>query len=212
MATHLDDEEDLERLKTWWRENWIALVGGLVIGFGAIGGWEGYKSWKQGRAESASQLYEELRKDLAERKTDEARKLVDTLVADYAGTPYAAVASLALAQNAVEQQQFAEAQTRLRWVVDHADDAAVVQLARLRLARALYAEAKHDEALNALQGEAGPFAALYEELRGDVQLAKGDRAAARSAYERALAASEADAGTRPLLEQKRDDLAGGTAS
>ena len=41
MATHLDEEEELENLKRWFRENWVALAAGLVIGFGAIGGWQG---------------------------------------------------------------------------------------------------------------------------------------------------------------------------
>ncbi|MGQ0529142.1 MAG: YfgM family protein [Panacagrimonas sp.] len=208
MATHLDDEDDLEKLKTWWKDNWIALVGGLVIGFGGIGGWEGYKRWRDGRAETASQMYEELRRGLADNKTDDARVIADRLAAEFASTPYAASAALSLAQTQAQAAQWDEAVTRLRWVVDHADDAGMVQLARLRLARALLGQAKHDEALTALSsGDAGDFASLVEELRGDIQLAKGDKAAARSAYEKALAAAEASAGNRPLLQRKLDDLA-----
>ena len=36
MANHHDDEQELENLKRWFKENWIALAAGLVIGFGAI--------------------------------------------------------------------------------------------------------------------------------------------------------------------------------
>ena len=207
MATHLDDEDDLERLKTWWKDNWIALVGGLVIGFGGIGGWEAYKRWNNGRAETASQMYEEMRRGLAAGKTDEARVIADRLTSEFASTPYAASAALSVAQTQAQAAQWDEAVTRLRWVVDHADDVGMVQLARLRLARALLGQAKHDEALSALNGDAGDFASLVEELRGDIQLAKGDKLAARSAYEKALAAAEASAGNRPLLQQKLDDLA-----
>ena len=207
MATHLDDEDDLERLKTWWKDNWIALVGGLVIGFGGIGGWEGYKRWRDGRAETASQMYEEMRRGLAEGKTEEAGVIADRLASEFASTPYAASAALSLAQTQAQAAQWGEAASRLRWVVDHADDQGMVQLARLRLARALFGQAKHDDALSALVGDAGEFASLVEELRGDIQLAKGDKAAARSAYEKALAAAEASAGNRPLLQQKLDDLA-----
>lgn len=207
MATHIDDEEDLEKLKTWWRDNWVALVGGLVIGFGAIGGWEGYKSWRDGRSETASQMYEELKKALAASKSEDAGKIVDKLKTDYANTPYAAAAQLSAAQAAVDKGELDAASASLGWVVEHSDDAGMVQVARLRKSRVLLAQAKHDDALAALSGDAGSFASLYEELRGDIQLAKGDAAAARAAYEKALAAADASAANRTLLQQKLDDLA-----
>lgn len=207
MATHIDDEEDLERLKTWWKENWVALVGGLVIGFGAIGGWEGYKVWRDGRNETASQMYEELRKNLDESKADEANAIVDRLKSEYARTPYAAVAALAAAQSAVRDGQLDAAGAHLKWVVDNGRDEGLVQVARLRHARVLLAQGKPDEALAVLNGDAGTFSSLAEELRGDIQLAKGDRKAARSAYEKALAAAESGATNKTLLQQKLDDLA-----
>lgn len=207
MATHLEDEEDLEKLKTWWKDNWVALVGGLVIGFGAIGGWEGYKSWRDGRSETASQMYEELKKALEAAKAEDAGKIVDKLKSDYASTPYAAAAQLSAAQAAVDKGELDAAAASLAWVVTNSDDVGMVQMARLRQSRVLLAQAKHDEALTALAGDAGSFGSLYEELRGDIQLAKGDAAAARAAYEKALAAADADAANRTLLQQKLDDLA-----
>lgn len=207
MATHLDDEEDLEKLKTWWRENWIALVGGLVIGFGAIGGWEGYKNWRDGRSEAASQMYEELRKNLEASKSEEAGQIVTRLKTDFASTPYAAAAALTSAQAEVQAGQLDAAAANLAWVVANAKDEGLVQVARLRHARVLFAQNKPDEALKALGGEAGNFASLYDELRGDIQLAKGDAAAARSSYEKALAAAAEGAANKTLLQQKLDDLA-----
>lgn len=207
MATHLDDEEDLEKLKTWWKDNWVALVGGLVIGFGAIGGWEGYKSWRDGRAETASQMYEELRKNLDESKAEEAKAIVDRLKTEYASTPYAAAAALTAAQSEVHAAQYDAAAANLGWVIANAKDEGLVQVARLRQARVLFAQDKPDQALAALAGEAGSFASLYEELRGDIQLAKGDAAAARASYEKALAAAVSGAANKTLLQQKLDDLA-----
>lgn len=207
MATHLDDEEDLEKLKTWWRENWVALVGGLVIGFGAIGGWEGYKSWRDGRAETASQMYEELKKNLEASKTEDANQIVARLKTDFASTPYAAAAALTAAQTEVQAGQLDAAAANLGWVVTNAKDEGLVQVARLRHARVLFAQDKPDEALKALSGDAGSFASLYEELRGDIQLAKGDAGAARSSYEKALAAATDGAANKTLLQQKLDDLA-----
>ena len=206
MATHLDDEEDLEKLKTWWKENWVALVGGLVIGFGAIGGWEVYKNWRDSRSETASQMFEELKKNLEAAKTEDADKIVATLKADYAATPYAAAAALTAAQNEVKETKYDEAAANLAWVVEHSSDKGLVQVARLRHARVLLAQGKPDDALKALGDEAGSFTSLAEELRGDIQLAKGDRTAARGSYEKALAAAETGATNKTLLQQKLDDL------
>lgn len=207
MATHIDDEEQLELLKQWWRENWIALVAGLGIGVGAIGGWEGYQRWNNGRAETASQMYEDLKKAYTESRPEDAGKLLDGLMADYATTPYASVAALRAAQVSASAGELEQAAQRLAWVIEHADDAGLVQLAKLRRARVLFAQAQHDPALALLAGDAGSFGSLYEELRGDILLAKGDRAAARAAYEKALAAADDAAINRSLLEQKLDDLA-----
>ena len=212
MATHLDDEEELQKLKTWWKENWIALVGGLVIGFGAIGGWNGYKNWRDGRLETASRMYEELKEQLAASKLDEAKALEQALHADYASTPYAGTASLAMAQDAVKRDDLDAALSSLSWVAGNADDKGMAQAARLRKARVLLAQGKHDEALSALDGTAGSFASLIDELRGDIQMAKGDRNAARSAYEKAVTAIGGDARSRVLLQQKLDDLAVDAAS
>lgn len=207
MATHLEDEEDLEKLKTWWKDNWVGLVAGLVIGFGAIGGWEGYKHWRDSRAEAASQMFEELKKNLEASKTEDADKIVATLKADFSHTPYAAAAALTAAQGEVNAAKYDEASANLAWVVEHSSDDGLVQIARLRHARVLLAQGKPDDAMKALGDEAGSFSSLADELRGDIQLAKGDRKAARSAYEKALAAAESGATNKTLLQQKLDDLA-----
>ncbi|HEY9149685.1 MAG TPA: tetratricopeptide repeat protein, partial [Gammaproteobacteria bacterium] len=52
----------------------------------------------------------------------------------------------------------------------------------------------------------GAYAPLYAELRGDIALARGDRAAARDAYRVALDQLDEDAPTRPLLRIKLDDV------
>jgi predicted negative regulator of RcsB-dependent stress response len=57
-------------------------------------------------------------------------------------------------------------------------------VSRIRLARVLIEQGKHDEALAGLDASAaGAFAALVHEVRGDVYAAKGDPAAARKEYE-----------------------------
>lgn len=206
MATHIDEEEQVESIKRWLRENGAALVAGLVIGLGAVGGWEGWKRWTEHTAQQATTVYDELQKAVDGK--DEARitELGDRLVADFASTPYASAAQLLRARSAVDAQRYDEAAERLRWVVERSDDEGLTQLAALRLARVLWQQDKADEALAGLI-DSGPYAGLTHELRGDIERDRGNDAAARTAYQQALEHTEAAAPTRELLQQKLDDLA-----
>ena len=206
MTTHYDDEAQAEQLKTWWKENWMALAAGLVIGLGAIFGWEGWQNHQQRRAADASQMYETLKQALADDKLDVAKPIADKLVADFANTPYAAGAQLRLAAAEVKADDLEGAAKSLQWVREHADDAGLQQVAQLRSARVLWQQGKLDEALKALDGGAGEFAPLFDELKGDIKLAQGDRSGARSAYEKAFAATPEDQPSRQLLQRKLDDL------
>lgn len=212
MTTHYDDEAQAEQLKKWFKENWLALVAGLAVGLSAIFGWQGWQNHKSARGAAASQVYEDLKKQLADDKSDLAQPLLDKLVADYADTPYASAAQLQAAASAVRKNQLDDAVKHLQWVREHSKDEGLQQVARLREARVLWQQEKPDQALALLSGESGAFAPLYAELRGDIQLAKGDRVAARSAYDKALAATPEDQPNRPLLQRKLDDLAGAVQS
>lgn len=205
--SHYDDEAQLEQLRRWWRENWMALAGGLVLGLAGIFGWEAWQGHQTTQSEQASQIYEDLKKlpaDKASQATELGRKLAD----EFSGTPYAAQAALYLASIAVQAADWDAARTQLDWVVAHADDPGLKKIARLRLARVLWQQGKLDDALAQLEiKDDDAFASLYQELRGDLQVAKGDRAAARSAYEKALQLGPA-AANREGLQRKLDDLAG----
>lgn len=207
MSSHYEEEAEVAALKQWWKENWAALAAGLVIGLGAIFGWQGWQRYQAGQREQASQIFEDLNKAYAANQADEAVKLGETLLKDFSATPYASAAALRMAAAAVDGAKLEEATSRLSWVVKNSSDAGLRQLAQLRQARVLWAQGKADEALKLLDSDAGVYAALYAELRGDILLAKGDRPAAQQAYQKALAAAaEDDRGVRESLRRKLDDL------
>lgn len=202
-----EDEEQMEQLRRWWRENWMALAGGLVLGLGGIFGWEAWQSAKTREAEQASRIYEDFKKAAAG-KPEQATDLGKTLMQDFSATPYAAQAALLLAQMSAEAGDWAATGERLNWVIQHAGDSGLQKLARLRLARALWQQDKPQDALAQLEvKDEDAFASLYQELRGDILLSQNDRAAARSAYEKALELGAAPA-SREFLQRKLDDLAG----
>ncbi|MGH8442389.1 MAG: YfgM family protein [Nevskiaceae bacterium] len=211
MSSHYEEEAEVEQLRRWWRENWLALVAGLALGLAGIFGWEAWQKAQTAKAEHASQVYEDLKR-LPVEKTERAEELWQHLSTDFAKTPYAAQGALLLASQAAAREDWAKAQSRLEWVGAHSDDPGLKKLAQLRLARVLWQQAKPDAALALLDlPDDDPFATLYAELRGDIQLARGDRDAARSAYEKALKLGPAPA-SRQALQRKLEDLGGPTAA
>jgi len=207
--SHYEDEAQVEQLRRWWRENWMALAGGLALGLAGIFGWEAWQKARTSKAEHASQIYEDLKRVPAERP-ERADELWQQLSGKFAGTPYAAQGGLLLASQAAAREDWGAAQAKLDWVAQHTDDEGLKKIARLRLARVLWQQQKPDEALALLDlKDDDAFASLYQELRGDIQLSKGDRDAARSAYEKAMLLGPAPSG-RESLKRKLDDL-GATA-
>jgi len=201
------EEQQVEALKKWWRENGRFVIAGLVVGAVAVFGWRGWVSHQQERAAAAAAQQTELYAALQAGDTEKVQSLSAALLAQYADTPSAVHAALALAKVAVDKQDYAAAQEHLQWVLDNAADEPLQLIARLRLARVLLAQ---DDAAAALQklglAEPGEFAGLYAEARGDAYVALGDAAMARAAYEEALAALEPGVGDRSLLEMKLNEL------
>lgn len=207
MATHYEDEAQVDALKKWWKDNWLAIATGLGLGLGAVFGWEAYKYFGDRQATAASQMYDDLLKSLERDDLAGAEAIAAALRERHARSVYASTAELRLAERAVREGRLEEAASRLGQVAVTAKDQGLAHLARLRLARVEVQQGRLDEALARLADPPKGFEALYLELRGDVLLLKGQRAEARQAFESALAALEPNAPHRGLLELKLADLA-----
>lgn len=205
----LSEEERAEAVKGWFRENWSWLALGVVIGLGGLVGWQYYERQQVAQAESAARLLQEMAKALPE-GAGKADPHFKKLIADYGKTAYADQARLAMAQAAVADSKLDEAVTQLREVMDHTKDEELALVARLRLARVLIEQGKHDEALGLLDvNKAGAFVAQTHEIRGDALFAKGDTSGAREAYQAALDANgQTGSGDTSLLQLKLQDVGG----
>ena len=134
-----------------------------------------------------------------------AQSQAEVLRNEYQSTPYAVLAAFAQARLHLEKGETDAALAALQWAMGNTQQESLQHVARLRLARVLLQEGKPEEAQRQLQVAAtGSFAAEYAELEGDIALARGDEAAARSAYEKALAGSVAN---ETLVRMKLADLA-----
>ena len=199
------EEQQLDALKQWWKENSSSLFIGLAIGGFTLGGWNFYNQSQFDHGIEASDMYVSVVAQ-AEVNAESAfdTLIVDKLAAGYSDTPYAALSALVVAKHAVANGDIDQAVSRLQWAMDNAVEQEVASVAQLRLARLMLSQKKYDE-VNALLSSkhSEAFNALYEELKGDLFVAKGEIEQARIAYDKAIAGS--GNGNR-WLRLKRQDL------
>jgi predicted negative regulator of RcsB-dependent stress response len=213
VEDYLTDRDQEEALRTWWRENWSWILGGIVLGLALLGGWQYWRVHTANTAAAAAKVYEDFRGALGRNELDAANRSLGTLVADHKKSPYTQQSRLLLAKKHVDEGKYDEALPLLRAVSNESEDAELAWVARLRVARLLIQQGKHDDALSLLDPEkAGAFTAHVREIRGDAQVAKGNAEAARAEYAAALADNidaPADRGIdRTLLEMKLQDVGG----
>jgi predicted negative regulator of RcsB-dependent stress response len=207
MAYDLQEQEQLEELKAWWKDYGRLVILAVVAVAVVFAGFQGWRYYRHTQSLAAVALYEQL--EQAERAGDR-KKMADIageIVAKYASTPYAAFAALSAARVSYEGRDLAQAKARLAWVVENARREELRDVARLRLAGVLLDEKNYDEALKLVETKPGEsMTGLYADLRGDILLAQGKSADARSAYQLALDRSEAGSPYRATLQLKLDSL------
>ncbi len=181
------EEQQLEAIKKWWKENSTNIIGGIVLGAAAIFGWRYYGDMQTQHLFEASSLYEQIRSSAADNKDlDKQQIRVNNVLADYADTPYASLSALVYSKQLLQNNDATKAQQQLSWVIQHADEASFKMIARLRQARLLFMAQQYEQALTLLSIEyPSSFTALYEELKGDIYLAQGKQAEAQTAYDKA---------------------------
>jgi len=189
----LDEHEQGERVRAWLRENALALVGGIVLGLGAIFGWKWWQQHEHAQRVAVGEQYDAVVASLQSGDLEAAQAEVAAIEA----MPYATLASLRLAKAQVSAGQRDAAIATLRGT--RAVDPALQGIVDQRLARLLL-DAGDAEAALALVADADQPAAL--ELRGDAEAALGRPEAARAAYRQAIEALDDGAPQRQLLEIK----------
>lgn len=207
MELYETEQQQIEAIKKWWKENGKAAGAGVVIGLALVFAVWAWRDYDKTQAEAASGEYRQLIEELEQDKQDAALQRAARIQGQYARTPYAALAALAQAKIKVEQGDTAAARQHLQWALDNADQPELEHIARLRLARVMLERDEKSAAFSLVESVKGDaFAAQYEELRGDIHLALNQPAAARASYQRALALLTPESGQKALLQMKRDDL------
>ncbi|WP_273993476.1 YfgM family protein [Vibrio parahaemolyticus] len=203
MELYDTEEQQVEAIKDWWKENGKAVIIGAVVGLGGLFGWRYYQDSVIQASETASQSYTTAMNTLQEKGVD-AQSDVQAFIESNEVKEYSVLAALQLAKAQVEAKDFAAALEQLKWAQSNTQDAALSPLISYRIAR-IETEMGNFDAANTELGKVTDtaWAGRIAELRGDIALRQGDKDAAYAAYTEAQQAADAS----PTLQMKLDDLA-----
>jgi len=204
VSVYDTEEEQVEALKKWWSENGRSIVGGVVLGLGAVFGWQAWNQHQGQTAANASLRYEKMGQAIQSGNSESALKQGEKIIADWPDSAYGVLAALDLAKVKLDQGDAAGAQTQYEWVLANSSDPSMRQVARLRLAKVLIGNNDLDGAEAVIaKADSDNYTGEFSVLRGDIAHARKDYDAARSAYMDALTS---EIGNRRLVRMKLDNL------
>ena len=205
MATHLDleEQEQLDQLKSFWKQYGNLITWVLIAALGSYAAWNGWHWWQRDQAAKAGAMYDELDRAAQAGDADKAGRIFADMKERYPRTAFTAQGALLAAKTEFEKGQIDSARATLTWVAENAKETEIQTIARLRLAGVLLDEKKYDEALKQLDtANAGEFAALVADRRGDILLAQGKKDEAKAAYASAWKAMDPRVEYRRLIDAK----------
>jgi predicted negative regulator of RcsB-dependent stress response len=205
MASHLDleEQEQLEELKHFWKRWGDLITWGLIVVLGAYAGWNGWQAWSSKQAAQAAALYDTVERTAMSGDVG----LLDRSVADiedqFPRTTYAHQAALLAARVYQDKDRATDAKKQLQWVIDKSGDEGYQALARLRLAGLLIQDKAFDDARQQLTAKVPEaFAPLMADRLGDLALLENKPDQALQHYKAAWKGFEPNADYRRLVAVK----------
>lgn len=209
MAKHLDleEQEQLDELKHFWKQYGDLITWGLIVIFGAFAAWNGYNYWQRDQAAKAAMMYDEVERAAQSGDTSRLDRAMSDMKERFAGTAFAQQAGLLAARTYYDKGNLDAAKASLGWVAGKSADEGYQAIAKLRLAGLLLEAKAYDEALQQLSGTfPKDFVALAADRRGDILAAQGKKSEARAEYEKAWKGMDERTEYRRLVEVKLNAL------
>lgn len=204
MEVYTNENDQVDAIKRFFANNGVALVVGLVLGVGAVFGWNYWQSHKTNVLQESAQKFESVSTQLhsgSAQGIEAAQKF-----AAETNDVYSAMIGLELAQVAVDKGDLAMAEKSLAGALDKAKTEDMADLINLRLARVQLALGNADAALASIGNiKAKSWQAAAQDVRGDALLQKGDIAGAKAAYTQGLD-SEGSQTLKGLLTLKLNNV------
>jgi len=205
----LEEQEQIDALKSWWRQNGKLVIAALVAAALAAAAVTGWRTFQARKAMEAAQMYVGLEEAARGNDAKKLKEVSSALMEQYGNTAFGPMAALMAAKSSFDQGDLKSAAAQLQWALDHAKDDETRAVARLRLAAVRLDEKQYPEALQLLEAKhPDAFAGLYLDLRADVLIAQGKPAEARAAYKDALDKLPQQGTYRLVVQAKLDALGG----
>lgn len=206
MAAHLEEQQELDNFKYFWKSTGRWLFALLIA---AALGYLGYTMYKSHKASQSQEAAEVLAKivDKMQAKASQAEVNADltNLQQNYPDSIAAAQATLMAAATEYDARRYDVAEGHLNWVLKNQKAPLVQALAAQRLGIVLLQQKKYDAAIAALNTKVeADFEPLLLEAKGDVYAAQNKTKEAVQSYQQALEKLPKEAIERELLQMKLD--------
>lgn len=204
MDTNQTEEQQVEAIKNFWKENGNSIIAGLFLGFSGFIGFGYYQDHKLQQELMTAESYQTV-VELANDDETAYRDAANSFLSEHGDSSYASLTSLALAKNAAEYKDWSKVAEHLQDAIVRSTDEGITSIATIRLARVQMQLAQYDEAITTLSSPLPPsFTAAIEELKGDAYLKQNNLELARNAYQAALSVEGSN--VSPSLQMKLDDI------
>lgn len=208
MAAHLDEQQELDDFKYFWKRTGRWLFALLVAAALGYLGWTLHQNRQVEKNQEAAGLLAQM-VEKAQQKADPKQINADlqNLQQNYGNTIAAAQATMMAAATEFDAGRYQVAEGHLNWVLQNQKAPLIQALAAQRLAVVALQQKKYDAALAALNTKVeADFEPLLLETKGDVYAAQNKTKQAGESYAQALAKLPKDAAGRELLQMKADQF------
>jgi predicted negative regulator of RcsB-dependent stress response len=182
MDDYLSEKEQIETVKTWVKSNWLSIVSGVGLGFLGLFSWNGYQDYSFNNKLDASLVFQDIFALFQEDNLTEGQALLDTLRADFSGSPYADYAGLLYASYLLTDALPQRAAEEISYVLNSTNDDYLKLMASWRLARVNVELQNFDVALSLIANKDHQLSANFKELEGDIYFFQGEAQKARDSY------------------------------
>ena len=206
MAAHLEEQQELDNFKYFWKSTGRWLFALLIAAALGYLGYTIYKSHKVSKSQEAAEVLAKI-VDKMQAKASQAEVNADltNLQQNYSDSIAAAQATLMAAATEYDARRYDVAEGHLNWVLQNQKAPLVQALAAQRLGIVLLQQKKYDAAIAALNTKVeADFEPLLLEAKGDVYAAQNKTKEAAQSYQQALEKLPKDAIERELLQMKLD--------
>ena len=219
MDVYETEEQQVEAIKTWWKDNYKMIVGAGVLVVGGILGSQYYIENQRLMKEDASNNYQEIINAANEKQNEVISGRSEILTNTHKDSPYTVLSALIEAKMLADSEKFDEAIKKLSWVEFASTDNAIKEVAFIRRMKIMMAQGENEKSLSQIDLRLNEFAvkkkdptkinnfsALLLEMKGDILVALAKQEQAIDAYDKAMGEALIAGGNTEILRIKRNNL------